>query len=146
SLAGASSGRRDRRGSAAPDDGRAGTSTWTGRCRGWGPAPGPIACTGRARSCRFSLGLRLQTLDQRVELFFSHAHAHMLVVHDKHGRIAAGAHALALDQGEQAVGRGFAIVDAQLALEVIAGFLAVAQGTGQVRADRDLVLADRPGV
>ncbi len=66
----------------------------------------------------------------------------MLVVHDQHGGVAAGAHALAFDQGELAVFGGLAVVDAQLALEVFAGTVAIAQGTGQVGADGDLVLAD----
>uniref|UniRef100_A0A0N4ZLE3 NAD-specific glutamate dehydrogenase n=1 Tax=Parastrongyloides trichosuri TaxID=131310 RepID=A0A0N4ZLE3_PARTI len=59
-----------------------------------------------------------------------------------HGGIAAGAHALAFYQRELAVGGGFTVIDTQLALEVVAGALAIAQGTGQVRADGDLVLAD----
>ena len=69
-----------------------------------------------------------------------------MVVHQQHRRIAARAEALAFLQGELAVGGGFAEVDAELLLQILGGAVGAAvraQLARQVRAERDLVLADR---
>ena len=80
----------------------------------------------------------------RASIFSSrHERAHAVVIHQHDRRVAAGAHALAFQQGELAVCGGVAAVDAQGILDALAGALAARQGARQVGADGDLVLADR---
>src|SRR6185369_12871417 len=81
----------------------------------------------------------LQAVDQLVELVVAHEAAHRVVVHKQHGRIGAGAQALALLQCEQAVARRLAHPDAQPMLEVAQRPRAVAQLARQVGADVELV-------
>ena len=67
----------------------------------------------------------------------------MWLVEQHHRGVAAGAHAFAFDQGEFAVGGGFAVADAEFFLQVFAGIDAAAQGAGQVGADGEFVFAHR---
>ena len=66
-----------------------------------------------------------------------------MVVEQHHRGVAAGAHAFAFDQGEFAVGGGFAVADAEFFLQVLTGIDAAAQGAGQVGADGEFVFAHR---
>jgi hypothetical protein len=72
-----------------------------------------------------------------------------MVVHQHHRRVAARTHALTFFQGELAVGRGLAEVDAELLPQVFGGAVGTAvraELARQVRAERDLVFADRRGL
>eukprot|EP01031_Cornospumella_fuschlensis_P043268 gene43268-biopygen34502 len=81
-------------------------------------------------------------IDQFVEAVIAHEAAHLAVVDQHHRRIGASAEALALLQGEQAVGGGAAHGDAELVLQVVQRALAIAQLARQVGAYIELVLAN----
>ena len=73
---------------------------------------------------------------------FGHKAAHFVVVEQHDGGVAAGTHAFAFDEGEFAVGGGFAVADAEFFLQIFSGIDAAAQGAGEVGADGEFVFAD----
>ena len=66
-----------------------------------------------------------------------------MVVYQHNGGVAACTHAFAFDEGEFAVGRGFAVADTEFFLQVFAGIHTTAQGAGKVGADGQFVFSDR---
>src|SRR5690606_32788632 len=104
----------------------------------WRPWKQVSIARTRARSLRKSFapmsGPGAEFVDERIEFLGAHEAALPLVVDDQDRRIATGPLALALLEGEQAVGGRLVVVDAELFLEVLARLGAIAQDAGQAGA------------
>src|SRR5574337_470164 len=86
----------------------------------------PWPCTGPGAGCQCA-GVRsfirsvAQTSEELIDLFPRHPTAHLVIVHQQYRGVAAGAHALALLEGELAVRSGFVEIDAQPLLHILSG-------------------------
>src|SRR5262245_10160452 len=88
------------------------------------PARGALAF---ASTVRCSLDARFQRGDELIEPRIAHEADHLAVVDQQHRRIGAGTEALALLHRDQAVGAGTALLDAELAAQMLQRVLAIAQ-------------------
>src|SRR6185503_17309777 len=96
-------------------------------------SPGVLSCLGQLR-------------EKPVDLLGCHADQHLPVVVQDDRRVAARTEALALLQGELAVRRGLTPIDAELFFQMTCSLVCTRQRARQVRADAQLVLADRSEV
>src|SRR5699024_4589399 len=106
-----------------------------------GPTPEPTVNTHWSSSCGLSVIFKL--LEHKINTFFLHVQTHVMTIDQHDGSIPTRAHALGLLEGKQPIGRGLAIVNTELFLEVLARAHAIAQRTRQISAHRNGKAAHR---